>query len=465
MKKYEVLHNDYINHNGHILYRIKACIDIIPQYKEHPSCDSYPYPSKIKKGDVGGYIENENNLSHKGQCWVDETSKVLGKSRVIGNAQIRHHSTVSGASVISGNTWLYNSICSRSARLNDNIVAINSSFQGDIWLNNDQIWIDSSCSNVYSRCIEITSYWITSRLDHLIYQMDAQQIQIHDAQRDASSFMSDWLKQIIDTSGDIMPFFNTIIYLYENCFELVQGLSFENLYIADVISNYLSHLPKSDVILFHSIDDLDLINAKSRGGSSEVKYTILEKMFNDFILSAIDSPNSHRLYRLLCIIHQYDSTWFENLRFYGDDQALLDFLKTFRVIQFFGLGGTLLKNTKSLSKQEIDDVQSGYIEPILSRMPYIFMGNSELCLRCMNVLLSEGYEILSLEPKQKTVIAERGFELYCEKMCSSCNLHHEQDLVRTNTFLSIIRQRNDGPVYRYKKHSNDLFNRSKSLNF
>lgn len=51
-KKYE-LTNETIEFNGHILHRIKALKDFA--YK------------KFKKGDLGGFIESENNLSQEGE--------------------------------------------------------------------------------------------------------------------------------------------------------------------------------------------------------------------------------------------------------------------------------------------------------------------------------------------------------------------------------------------------------------
>ena len=48
MKKYELLENDTVKLSGIIMYRIKAL-------------RSFGY---IKKGELGGYIEKEYNLSH-----------------------------------------------------------------------------------------------------------------------------------------------------------------------------------------------------------------------------------------------------------------------------------------------------------------------------------------------------------------------------------------------------------------
>jgi hypothetical protein len=37
---------------------------------------------EVKKGDLGGWIEHEYNLSHKGTCWVQEQGMVWGNGRV-----------------------------------------------------------------------------------------------------------------------------------------------------------------------------------------------------------------------------------------------------------------------------------------------------------------------------------------------------------------------------------------------
>ena len=79
MKKYELIDD------GHpTLKRIRALIDI-------PSIN-------VLAGDLGGLIETENNLSHKGTCWVFTGARVWGEdTRVSGGAQ------VSGE-----DTWVFN---------------------------------------------------------------------------------------------------------------------------------------------------------------------------------------------------------------------------------------------------------------------------------------------------------------------------------------------------------------------
>lgn len=79
MKKYELLADDTIEFYGRTLHRIKACKDF----------------GNVKSGELGGYIESENNLSQAGDCWVYGNARVCGNAwvydsaRVCGNAEIK----------------------------------------------------------------------------------------------------------------------------------------------------------------------------------------------------------------------------------------------------------------------------------------------------------------------------------------------------------------------------------------
>ena len=66
MKKYEI--TDIAHPDNSTLYRIKALIDI---------------PGRgVKAGDLGGYIQSENNLSQNGDCWVDGNGRVADNGYV-----------------------------------------------------------------------------------------------------------------------------------------------------------------------------------------------------------------------------------------------------------------------------------------------------------------------------------------------------------------------------------------------
>lgn len=103
--KYELVHTDTIQLDGRTLYRIRAIRD-------------FGYDREIKKGDLGGYVESEYNLSHDRDCWVDDNAIVYEGGRVQDNAvvceeavvrggsDIRDFAIVSGASRISGDTTI-----------------------------------------------------------------------------------------------------------------------------------------------------------------------------------------------------------------------------------------------------------------------------------------------------------------------------------------------------------------------
>lgn len=67
----------------------------------------------FSKGRWGGWIESEENLSHFGECWVNDCGSVSGKSRVVGNAVVAC-GKVSGDSLISGYSKIYENVISKN---------------------------------------------------------------------------------------------------------------------------------------------------------------------------------------------------------------------------------------------------------------------------------------------------------------------------------------------------------------
>lgn len=76
-KKYE-LTNETLNYCGHVLHRIKALINF----------------GNVKAGQLGGWIESEDNLSQYGYCWVSNDAKVFGNAKVYGSAEIYDNAEV-----------------------------------------------------------------------------------------------------------------------------------------------------------------------------------------------------------------------------------------------------------------------------------------------------------------------------------------------------------------------------------
>ena len=87
-QKYELLQNDTKQILGKTLYRVKALIAI---------------GLYVSAGDLGGYVEKENNLSISGNAWVSGNALVSGDALVSGNASVSGNALVYGNASISGN--------------------------------------------------------------------------------------------------------------------------------------------------------------------------------------------------------------------------------------------------------------------------------------------------------------------------------------------------------------------------
>ena len=67
----------------------------------------------VKAGDLGGFIEKEENLSHEGNRWVYNNAKVYdnaeisGNAEIYGNAIIYGNAKIYGRAVICGNAIIY----------------------------------------------------------------------------------------------------------------------------------------------------------------------------------------------------------------------------------------------------------------------------------------------------------------------------------------------------------------------
>jgi carbonic anhydrase/acetyltransferase-like protein (isoleucine patch superfamily) len=61
----------------------------------------------VSKGDLGGYIEKEDNLSQENNAWVSGNAMVSGNAWVSGNAMVSGNAEVSGNAWVSGNAMVY----------------------------------------------------------------------------------------------------------------------------------------------------------------------------------------------------------------------------------------------------------------------------------------------------------------------------------------------------------------------
>ena len=109
-KKYRLTGN-HINIGNRILYQIEALKDF----------------GNVKAGDLGGYIESEENLSQYDNAWVYGDAQVFDNARVYGNA------------LVHGNAWVCDNakVCDNARVYNDAQVFDNARVYGNALVYND----------------------------------------------------------------------------------------------------------------------------------------------------------------------------------------------------------------------------------------------------------------------------------------------------------------------------------------
>lgn len=127
-KKYK-LSNSTKQINGHtLLYRIEALEEF----------------GDIKKGELGGWVESEDNLSHYDTCWIKDNAAVFGKAKVeddaivkdnavvYGNVDIIDNAEVSGNARVIGSQYSENLYIQKNAIINgDAVVSVTYGYIGE----------------------------------------------------------------------------------------------------------------------------------------------------------------------------------------------------------------------------------------------------------------------------------------------------------------------------------------------
>ena len=109
-KKYKLIPSDKER-----LFRVKALKDF----------------NDVKKGDIGGYVESEKNLSQYDDCWiydnaiVQDNAVVIGKAIVCGNARVYDNAQICGNARVEDNV-----------QISDNVVVMGNAIVCD----NARIW-------------------------------------------------------------------------------------------------------------------------------------------------------------------------------------------------------------------------------------------------------------------------------------------------------------------------------------
>lgn len=84
------LTNETIEFKGRTLHRIRALKTF----------------SNVRKGDLGGWLEKEENLSQEGNCWIYDNAKVYDDARVRSDAIICNHAEIYDNAFIDGTAMI-----------------------------------------------------------------------------------------------------------------------------------------------------------------------------------------------------------------------------------------------------------------------------------------------------------------------------------------------------------------------
>lgn len=101
--KYKIIDEKHSIYNA---YRIKALKDF----------------ADVKAGDLGGFIESQDNLSQNGNCWVYDDAIVHKNAIIYDNASIYDNAIVSNNAKVYGNASIFHNVqVSNNAKICDNV--------------------------------------------------------------------------------------------------------------------------------------------------------------------------------------------------------------------------------------------------------------------------------------------------------------------------------------------------------
>lgn len=90
-KKYKLTKETTTLTNGKVLHRIMALRSF----------------NDVKTGDLGGFVESEDNLSHIGDCWIFDDAMAYDNGRVYQNARLYGDAKIYESAIINGYAVLY----------------------------------------------------------------------------------------------------------------------------------------------------------------------------------------------------------------------------------------------------------------------------------------------------------------------------------------------------------------------
>lgn len=125
----------------------------------------------VRKGDIGGTVDGEHNLSQDGECWIFENCIVEGNAKVKDNATIHYFSRIYGNAEIKGNASISgsqvkdNAIVCGNAGVSSSSVYGNAKVYGNCYISSGAVVCGNAEVGEHS-CIDLGAY-IESTQDYL----------------------------------------------------------------------------------------------------------------------------------------------------------------------------------------------------------------------------------------------------------------------------------------------------------
>ena len=97
-KKYELTDETQVQADGRVLHRIRAVSDF-----------TLSNGATVHAGDLGGWVEKEDNLSQTGKAWVYGDARVYGEARVYDDARVFGKASVYGSAEVFDSARVFGS--------------------------------------------------------------------------------------------------------------------------------------------------------------------------------------------------------------------------------------------------------------------------------------------------------------------------------------------------------------------
>lgn len=160
-KKYELIPSDIEG-----LFRIKALKDF----------------NNVKKGDIGGYVEGEKNLSQLGDCWIYDNAqiynnavirddaRVCDNARIWGDSKILNYGQVYGNAEVCGDAVVCNCaiVCDNARVFGNAIIRDNAVVRGDARIFDYVIVCDNA--NIRGEVCICGDAMISSDKDYIVFK-------------------------------------------------------------------------------------------------------------------------------------------------------------------------------------------------------------------------------------------------------------------------------------------------------